>query len=93
MGLLGDVGHVEPHFDPFGDSVSVVQDSCTICTECTIGSEIVLDAPSLGTWVMWILVLICLEIVLVLVQDRCTVCARCTIGSKIVLDAPSGTPR
>ena len=22
-GLLGDVGHVEPHFDPFADSVSV----------------------------------------------------------------------
>jgi len=21
--LLGDVGHVEPHFDPFGDSVSI----------------------------------------------------------------------
>jgi hypothetical protein len=23
MELLGDVGHVESHFDPFGDSVSV----------------------------------------------------------------------
>ena len=23
MELLGDVGHVEPRFDPFGDSVSV----------------------------------------------------------------------
>ena len=23
MELLGDVGHVEPSFDPFGDSVSV----------------------------------------------------------------------
>ena len=73
----------------------LVQDSCTVCTECTIGSEIVLDALD-GTpwcWVMWNLVLIRLEIVLVLVQDRCTVCGRSTIGSKIVLDAPSGTPR
>ena len=73
----------------------LLQDSCTVCTECTIGSEIVLDAPD-GTpwcWVMWNLVSIRLEIVLVLVQDRCTVCARRTIGSKIVLDAPSGTPR
>ena len=73
----------------------LVQDSCMVCTECTIGSEIVLDAPD-GTpwcWVMWNLVSIRLEIVLVLVQDRCTVCARRTIGSKIVLDAPSGTPR
>ena len=73
----------------------LVQDSCTVCTECTIGSEIVLDALD-GTpwcWVMWNLVSICLEIVLVLVQDRCTVCGRRTIGSKIDLDAPSGTPR
>ena len=61
-----------------------VQDRWTVCAECTIGSEIVLDAPD-GTpwcWVMWKLVSICLEIVLVLVQDRCTVCARRTIGSK-----------
>ena len=50
MGLLGDVGHVEPHFDPFGDSVSVVQDSCTVCTECTTGSEIVLDARDGTPW-------------------------------------------
>ena len=73
----------------------LVQDSCTVCTECTIGSEIVLDAPD-GTpwcWVMWNLVSIHLEIVLVLVQDRCMVCAECTICSKIVLDAPDGTPR
>ena len=73
----------------------LVQDSCTVCTEYTIGSEIVLDAPD-GTpwcWVMWNLVSIRLEIVLVLVQDRCTVCGRRTIGSKIILDAPSSTPR
>ena len=73
----------------------LTQDRCTVCARCTIGSEIVLDAPD-GTpwcWVMWFLVSIRLEIVLVLVQDRCTVCARRTIDSKIVLDAPSGTPR
>ena len=73
----------------------LVQDSCTVCTECTIGSEIVLDAPD-GTpwcWVMWYLVSIHLEIVLVLVQDRCTVCAKRSIGSDIVLDAPGGTPK
>ena len=38
-------------------------------------------------WVMWNLILVCLETVLALVQDRCMVCARCTIGSEIVLDA------
>ena len=73
----------------------LVQDSCMVCTECTIGSEIVLDALD-GTpwfWVVWNLVSIRLEIVLVLVQDRRTVCGRRTIGSKIILDAPSGTPR
>ena len=46
MELLGDVGHVEPCVDPFGDSVSVfLQDRCTVCAERTIGSEIILDAP------------------------------------------------
>jgi hypothetical protein len=44
------------------------------------------------TWVVWNLVLVCLETVLVSVQDKCTVCAKCTIGSEIVLDAPDGTP-
>ena len=50
MGLLGDVGHVEPRFNLFGDSVMLVQDSCTVCTECTIGSKIVLDAPDNTPW-------------------------------------------
>jgi hypothetical protein len=39
------MGRVESCFSPFGDSVSVsVQDRCTVCTEHTIGIEIVLDA-------------------------------------------------
>ena len=73
----------------------LVQDRCMVCAECTICSEIVLDAPD-GTpwcWVMWNQVSIRLEIILVLVQDRCTVCAERTIGSEIILDAPDGTPR
>ena len=45
MELLGDVGHVEPGFDPLGYSVSVGARYCTVCAERTIGSEIVLDAP------------------------------------------------
>jgi hypothetical protein len=71
-----------------------VQDRCTVCAKCTIGSGIILDAPY--TKVMrlkWKLILVCLEIVLILTQDRCTVCAERTIGSEIVLDAPDGTPR
>ena len=42
---------------------------------------------------MWILILVCLEIVLVLVKDRCTVCAKHTIGLEIILDASDGTLR
>ena len=46
MDLLGDVGHVESPFSPFGDSVSV---ECKIGARFrvkrTIGSEIVLNAP------------------------------------------------
>ena len=46
MELLGDVGHVESYFSPFGDSVSV---ECKIGARFhvkhTIGSEIVLNTP------------------------------------------------
>jgi hypothetical protein len=42
------------------------------------------------TWVMWNLILVCLEIVLVLVQDRSMICAKHTIGLEIILDALLG---
>ena len=45
MVLLGDVGQVEARFGPFGDSVILTQDRCTVCTECTIGTKSSLDAP------------------------------------------------
>jgi hypothetical protein len=48
MELLGDMGHVESHFDPFGDSEIVlvsVHDRCTVCVKRTICSEIILDTP------------------------------------------------
>ena len=45
MVLLGDEAHVEACFGPFGDSANLHIDNCTVCTERTIGSEIVLDAP------------------------------------------------
>ena len=47
MELLGDVGYVESHFFPFGDSVSVGT-RCMVCPRRTIGSEIVLDATDKG---------------------------------------------
>ena len=42
---LGDMGHVESHFIPFGGSVSSVQDGCKVCARCSIGIQIILDAP------------------------------------------------
>jgi hypothetical protein len=45
------------------------------------------------TWVVWNLILVCLEVVFVSVRDDYTVCAKHTIGSEIVLDASDGSPR
>ena len=45
MELLGDVCHVESHFGPFGDNVSVGSRQVPICAERTTGSENILDAP------------------------------------------------
>jgi hypothetical protein len=63
MELLGDVGHVESRFGPFGDSVSVgarlVHGMCLTYHS----AEIILDAPdgTLGDVGHVNLVLICLE--------------------------------
>jgi hypothetical protein len=50
MELLGDVGHLESRFGPFGDMKVSVQDRCRFCAEQTIGSEIILDAPDGTPW-------------------------------------------
>jgi hypothetical protein len=44
MELLGDMGRVESHFSPFGDSFSVSQDRLTVSAKHFIGSEIILEA-------------------------------------------------
>jgi hypothetical protein len=44
MVLRGDEAQVEARFSPFGDSANLTQDRCTVWAECTIGSEIILDA-------------------------------------------------
>ena len=46
MVLLCDKAQVQAHFGLFRDSTSLMQDRCTVCTERTIGSEIILDAPN-----------------------------------------------
>ena len=43
MELLGDVGHVESRSFCLEMVLVLVQDSCTVCAERTMGSEIVLD--------------------------------------------------
>jgi hypothetical protein len=30
---------------PFGDSITLTQDRCTVCVEHTIGLELILDTP------------------------------------------------
>jgi hypothetical protein len=45
MVLLADEAQVDAHFIPFGIVLILTQDRCTICAECTIGLEIILDAP------------------------------------------------
>ena len=46
MELLADVGLGESCFGPFGDIVLVsVEDRCTVCAKCTIGSAIICNAP------------------------------------------------
>ena len=72
-----------------------MQDRCMVCTRCTIGSEIILDASMVPTGDE-AQVEACFglsNIVLILTQDRCTVCDERTIGSEIDLDASDGTPR
>ena len=45
MVLLGDEAQLEARFGPFGDSANLDARLVHGCTERTIGSEIVLDAP------------------------------------------------
>ena len=44
MELLGDLGHVESRFFPFGTVLVLVQDWCMVRARRTIGSETILDA-------------------------------------------------
>jgi hypothetical protein len=45
MKLLGDVDHVNVILVRLETVLVSVQDRCTICAKCTIGSIIILDAP------------------------------------------------
>ena len=91
--LLGDVGHVESHFNPFGDSGSVSAHGLRQTYHklinhfgCTRWYSKVMRRKSK-------LDLVCLEIVLIWTQDRSMVCAERSIGLEIILDTRDGTPR
>ena len=45
MELIGDEAQVESCYGPYGDSVSIMEDRCTVYAKRTIGTEIILDAP------------------------------------------------
>ena len=92
--LLGDVGHVESRFSPFGDSVSVAS---RLVHGLHQTYHRLRNRFGHTQWYFKVMRLkrkldsVCLEILLILAQDRCTVCAEHTIHSEIVLDAPDGT--
>jgi hypothetical protein len=44
MVLLAIEAEVDARFGLFGDNANLTQDRCTVCAECTISSEIILDA-------------------------------------------------
>jgi hypothetical protein len=82
MVVLGDEAQVEARFDPFGDRA--MQDRCTVCAKCTIGSESFWTPPIELLCDVGQLNLISFRLETVL--DWCKVCSKCTIGSKIVLE-------
>jgi hypothetical protein len=45
MVLLGDVRQMKARFGSFGDSINLEARWCTVCAQCTIGSEIALGTP------------------------------------------------
>ena len=95
MELLGDVGHVESHFFPFGDSVSV---GARQVHGLRYTYHRLRNHFGRTRWyhlvmrLKWKLVS-SFRTELILTQDRCMVCVEHTIGWEIVLDAADGTPR
>ena len=85
--LLGDMGHVESCFRPFGHSVSVGARYMRGLRQMYHRLRNHFGRTrwySLVTRLKWKLVLVHLEVVRILTQDRCMVCAKHTIGSKSV---------
>ena len=45
MVILGDVGQLESRLVRLEMVLLLVQDRCTVCAHCTIGPDVILDAP------------------------------------------------
>jgi hypothetical protein len=94
-GLISDMGHVESHFSPFGDSASVSARQVHGLHRTYHRHRNHFGRTrwySLVTWLKWKFGSVRLGIVLLLMHDWCTVCIKRTIGLEIVLEAPDGTP-
>jgi hypothetical protein len=94
-GLVCDMGHVESHFSPFGDNVSVSARQVHGLHQTYHRHRNRFEHTrwdSLVMWLKWKLGSVRSEIVLLLTYDWCTVCVKRTVGSEIVLEAPDGTP-
>jgi hypothetical protein len=95
MVLLRDVGQVETHFGPFGDSVNLSARKVHGLRRIYHGHGNHFRRTrwnSKATWVKGKLVSVYLEIVLISTHDSYVVCTKCTIGSEIILGATDGTP-
>ena len=73
----------------------LMQDRCTVCVECTIGSEIFWTHSKelLGDVGHVESHFFLFGDIVSVGANRCTVCAKHTIGSETILDAPDGATR
>jgi hypothetical protein len=93
MEFLGDMGHVESYFSPFGNYVSVGARKVHSLRQTYYRLR---NDFGCARWYSYVTRLKCyinsvhLMILLILTQGRCTVWAECTTGLQIVLDALDG---
>ena len=71
----------------------LVQDGCTVCAKCTIGSEIIHLMVLLGDEAQVGAHFGPFGDSANFYEHRRTICAEHTIGLEIISDAPDGTPR
>jgi hypothetical protein len=95
MVLLGDESLVELCSVRLNIVLHMMQDSCMVCTERTIGlkSFWTHSVRLLGDEAQVEARFSPFVDSATLMQDWCMVCVERTVGSKIVLKAPNGTPR